>query len=214
MRERSVPIPAHPDNNDEEQYRNQNYIGNFAKDLRHNEFGEVEPEAYRALLAAINSGRFSDFENLREFQGCPDPQWQRPFVNPLAGFAYDLEGTDPAQLAIVENNVRRPVRPAPAFASAEAAGEMVELYWMSLLRDVNFDDYDTNPLAQAAAADLSNMSDFREPKENGVVTTQTLFRDSSPGCTTGPYISQFLIRGTMNNMPGVPDLPAGVSFSA
>ncbi len=139
---------------------------------------------------------------------------QRPFTNPLAGNAYDLEGTDPAQLAIVENNARRSFRAAPAFASAEAAGEMVELYWMSLLRDVPFDVYDTNALAQAAANDLSNMSDFRGPKIGGRVTTQTLFRDSFPGCTTGPYISQFLIRGTMNNIPGVPDLPAGVSFGA
>jgi len=65
-----------------------------------------------------------------------------------------------------------------------------------------------------AAADLSNLSDFRGPKINGRVTTHTLFRDSFPGCTTGPYISQFLLRGTRNNIPGVPHLPAGVSFGA
>ena len=213
-RELQVPIPAHTNNGDEARYQNQNYFANFSKGLRHNEFGEVETAAYAALLAAINSGRFSDFENLRQFQGCTDPGLQRPFTNPLAGNAYDLEGTDPAQLAIVENNARRPFRAAPAFASAEAAGEMVELYWMSLLRDVSFDAYDTNALAQAAANDLSNLSDFRGPRIGGRVTTQTLFRDSFPGCTTGPYISQFLIRGTMNNIPGVPDLPAGVSFGA
>lgn len=73
---------------------------------------------------------------------------------------------------------------------------MAELYWMALLRDVNFDDYPTNPLAQAAAADLSLMSDFRGPKQNGQVTTRTLFRDNFPGCTVGPYISQFLLRST------------------
>lgn len=214
LRERTVPIPAHPDNGDEERYRNQNYFASFSKGLRHNEFGEVETGAYEALIAAVRSGRFSDFENLRQFQGCSNAALQRPFVNPLAGDAYDLEGTDSAQLAIVENGTRRPVRPAPAFASAEEAGEMVELYWMSLLRDVPFDSYATNPLAQAAAADLSNLSDFRGPKTGGSVTTQTLFRDSFPGCTTGPYISQFLLRGTRNTIPGIPDLPAGVSFGA
>ncbi len=214
QRERNVPILAHPDNGDEERYKNQNYFANFSKGLRHNEFGEVETPAYRALLAAIGGGRFSDFENLRQFQGCSDALRQRPFVNPLAGYAYDLEGTDSAQLAIVENGTRRPFRPAPEFASAEEAGEMVELYWMSLLRDVPFDAYNTNSLAQEAAADLSNLSDFRGPKTNGNVTTQTLFRDSFPGCTTGPYISQFLLRGTRNNIAGVPDLPAGVSFGA
>lgn len=214
QRERDLPLPAHPDNGDEDRYQNQNYFANFSKGLRHDQFGEVDPQAYRALLGAIGTGRFSDFENLRQYQGCADPAMQRPFVNPLAGNAYDLEGTDPAQLAIVENARRRPFRAAPAFASAEEAGEMVEVYWMSLLRDVPFDTYGTNALAQAAADDLSNMSDFRGPKVNGRVTTQTLFRDSFPGCATGPYISQFLLRGTMNNIPGVPDLPAGVSFGA
>ena len=214
LRQRNVPMPAHPNNGDEALYQNQNYFANFSKGLRHDEFGEVDPQAYRSLLGAIGTGRFSDFEDLRQFQGCPDPTMQRPFVNPLAGNAYDLEGTDSAQLAIVENGVRRPFRPAPAFASAEEAGEMVELYWMSLLRDVPFDAYHTSALAQQAADDLSNMSDFRGPKINGRVTTQTLFRDSFPGCTTGPYVSQFLIRGTQNNIPGVPDLPAGVSFGA
>ncbi|MDQ3747764.1 MAG: vanadium-dependent haloperoxidase [Acidobacteriota bacterium] len=213
-RERNLPILAHPDNGDEALYHNQNYFANFSKGLRHNEFGEVETQAYHALLAAIGSGQFSDFENLRQFQGCSDALRQRPFVNPLGGNAYDLEGTDSAQLAIEENGTRRPFRPAPAFASAEEASEMVELYWMALLRDVPFDTYDTNSLAQEAAADLSNLSDFRGPKINGQVTTQTLFRDSFPGCTTGPYISQFLLRGTSNNIPGVPHLPAGVSFGA
>jgi len=214
QRQRNVPILAHPDNGDEVLYRDQNYFASFTKGLRHNAFGEVEPEAYRALLAAIVSGEFSDFENLRQFQGCSDASRQRPFVNPLAGYAYELEGTDSAQCSIIENGTRRPFRAAPAFASAEEASEMIELYWMSLLRDVPFDTYDTNSLAQEAAADLSNMSDFRGPKVNGSVTTQTLFRDSFPGCTTGPYVSQFLLRGTRNNIPGVPDLPAGVSFGA
>ena len=210
----SVPIPAHTTNGDETRYQYQNYFANFSKGLRHNEFGEVETVAYQAFLAAVNSGKFADFENLRQYQGCTDATLQRPFTNPLAGNAYDLEGTDPAQLAITENNVRRSFRAAPAFASAEEAGEMVELYWMSLLRDVSFDSYAANALAQAAAADLSRMSDFRGPKINGQVTTQTLFRDGFFGCTTGPYISQFLLRGTRNNIPGVPDLPAGVSFGA
>ncbi|MDQ3684062.1 MAG: vanadium-dependent haloperoxidase [Acidobacteriota bacterium] len=49
---------------------------------------------------------------------------------------------------------------------------------------------------QEAADDLSQLSDFRGPKEGGRVTTATLFRDSFPGCTTGPYISQFLLRQT------------------
>jgi len=197
QRARNAPILPHPDNNDEGRYANRNFFASFTKGLRHNANGEVDPTAYRALLGAIGTGRFADYEALRPYLGCPDPARQRPFVNPEAGNAFDLEGNDAAQVNIAERNGSlRPFRPAPAFASAEEAGEMVELYWMSLLRDSNFDNYATNALAQEAADDLSRMTDFRGPKINGRVTPQTLFRDAFPGCTTGPYISQFLLRQT------------------
>jgi len=183
--ERNIPIPDHPCNGDEARYENK--IGNYSKCLRHNSIGEVDLNAYNALLAAISSGEFADFEALSTngHLGCPDPTRQRRLVNPQAGYAFDLEGTDSHQLTM---------RAAPAFASAEEAGEMAELYWMALLRDVNFRDYNTNLLAQDAADDLSNFSDFRGPKQGGLVTPQTLFRDNYPGCTTGPYISQFLLK--------------------
>ncbi len=183
--ERNVPIPDHPCNGDEARYENK--IGNYSKSLRHNSIGEVDVDAYNALLAAITSGEFADFEALSTngHLGCTDPARQRRLVNPQAGYAFDLEGTDSHQLTM---------RAAPAFASAEEAGEMAEIYWMALLRDVNFRDYNTNALAQDAADDLSNFSDFRGPKQGSLVTPQTLFRDSYPGCTTGPYISQFLLK--------------------
>jgi hypothetical protein len=85
------------------------------------------------------------------------------------------------------------MRAAPAFASAEEAGEMVELYWMSLLRDVNFTDYEANPIAQKAADDLTQLSDFRGPKNGGQVTPQTLFRDKFP-LYRRAYISRFLLQ--------------------
>jgi hypothetical protein len=183
-----TPIPAHPDNGDERLYPNK--IGNYSKALKHDPTtGEPDPAAYAALIAAITSGRFADFEALAAngHLGSADPTVQRRLVNPGSGYAFDLEGIDSHQLSLI---------PAPAFASAQAAGEMAELYWMALLRDINFSDYDTHPDAQAAAADLSKLSDFRGPKKNGQVTTKTLFRDSYPGCTTGPYISQFLLQPT------------------
>lgn len=183
--ERNAPIPNHPCNGDEDLYPNK--IGNYSKGLRHNSIGEVDLNAYNALLAAISSGEFADFEALSTngHLGCPDPARQRRLVNPQAGYAFDLEGADSHQLSM---------RAAPAFASAEEAGEMAELYWMALLRDVNFTDYNTDSVAQAAADDLSNFSDFRGPKQGGLVTPETLFRDSYPGCTIGPYISQFLLQ--------------------
>ncbi len=83
---------------------------------------------------------------------------QRRLVNPQAGYAFDLEGTDSHQLSM---------RPPPDFAIAEEAGEMAELYRMALLRDVKFLDYASEPIAQVAADDLSNFSDFRGPKDGG-----------------------------------------------
>jgi hypothetical protein len=176
----------HPTNGDEERYPNR--IGNSTKGLRHDPTtGEVVPAAYDALLRAIDDGSFEAFERLVTdgHFGCTDPAHRRRFVNPESGYAFDLEGADSHQLA-------QP--PAPAFASAEEAGEMVELYWMSLLRDVNFDTFDTDPVAHAAIEDLSKLSDFRGPKVAGKVTPQTLFRDAYAGCLDGPYVSQFLVQ--------------------
>jgi hypothetical protein len=144
-------------------------IGSFTKSLKHNARGEVDPDAYEALLRALRSSRHADFEAIATggHFGTADRARQRRLVNPQASYAFDLEGID---------SLKGFEPPAPAFSSAEEAGEMVELYWMALLRDVNFRNFDTNPVAQAAAADLSRLSDFRGPKIGGRVTTH-LFRD-------------------------------------
>jgi hypothetical protein len=72
---------------------------------------------------------------------------------------------------------------------------MAELYWMALLRDVPFADYETDPLAAAAAADLSSLPGYRGVKDpkTGRVTPATLFRSGYPGADAGPPISQFLL---------------------
>jgi hypothetical protein len=96
--ESNIPIPPHQDNGDEARYPNK--IGNYSKNLRHDPHtGEVDPEAYEALIAALSSGRFADFEALATngYFGCPDPAQQRRLVDPGSGYAYDLEGTDSHQ---------------------------------------------------------------------------------------------------------------------
>jgi hypothetical protein len=180
------PNQVHANNGDEARYANK--LGTSTKGLAHDPTtGEVIPAAYAALMSALRSGRSTDFDALASngALGCSDPTKRRRFVNPQAAYAFDLEGIDSHQLTMP---------PAPAFASAQEAGEMIELYWMSLLRDVDFANYSTDAGASAAAADLSKLSDFRGPKVGGKVTPQTLFRDEYPGCTTGPYISQFLLQ--------------------
>ena len=174
-RERQRPIPEHPSNGDEERFDNR--IGNYSKGLPHNEFGEVDERAYRTLLRAVQTGRPRDFEDIK-LGGTTK------LVNPQSGLAFDLKGTDSHQLVMP---------PAPALASAERAGEMVENYWLALTRDIPFNMYGKEPVTQAAIDDLNRLSDFRGPKEKGRVTARTLFRGAAPGETVGPYVSQFFM---------------------
>jgi hypothetical protein len=172
-KEKSVPIPTHPTNGDEALYPNR--IGNFSKGLPHNSLGEVDASAYAKFLKAVTTGEPADFEaipiggNVR-------------LIDPQAGLAFDMEGTDSHQMAIPA---------APALASAQRAGEAVENYWLALLRDVPFEQYETSPLAAAAIADLNALTDFRGPKVSGAVTAGTLFRGFCAGDLIGPYVSQF-----------------------
>jgi hypothetical protein len=197
LNERSLPFPDHSIDGDEQRYSDR--IGNYSKGLPHNNLGEVDPNAYNALLGALVTADTGDFERL--VMGCPDPARQRKLVNPQSGKAFDLEGADCHHLAI----------PAPpAFNSAEQAGEVVELYWMVLLRDVPFTAYGTSPLAQMAADDLSRLTDFRGPKSGGQVTTDTLFRGFTPGDLTGPT-SPSSSRGQSPSAPR-PSTPASARW--
>ena len=177
--QRDRPLPVHLSNGDEALYPNR--IGSYTKGLPHNVRGEVNPAAYNLFLHALTTGNPADFEVIP--LGCSTPSFRRRLVNPQAGLAFDLEGADAQHLTQT---------PAPAFASAEQAAEIVENYWMALCRDVPFHTYETNPLTQQACAELSGLSDFRGPKIGGQVTPQVLFRGLTPGDHTGPYISQFL----------------------
>lgn len=161
-------------NGDEALYPNR--IGNYSKAMPHNALGEVDPVAYTAFLKAVQSGKPADFAAIP--MGGTTKQ-----TNPQCGLAYVMQGPDAGCMAIP---------PAPAFASAEIAGEIAENYWMALLRDTHFEQYASSPLAASAAANMSSFSNFKGPKQAGTVTPQTLFRGLTAGDLTGPYISQFM----------------------
>ncbi|WP_026580897.1 vanadium-dependent haloperoxidase [Bacillus sp. J33] len=169
-----TPPIDHPCNGDEERYPAK--IGNYSKGLPHNSLGEADIPAYNSYIQALKTGNPEDFESI-PIGGTVK------LSNPQAAYAYDLTGQDCQQLDM-------PV--PPAFSSAWQAGEMAELYWQALTRDIPFQEYGTNPLIQEAAEELSGFSDFRGPKANGKVTPATLFRSEFAGNLTGPYISQFL----------------------
>lgn len=167
-------LPTHTDNGDEALYANK--IGSFTKGLPHNAIGEVDPVAYQSLITALTSGLHADFEAIQT-------AGPNRLKNPQAGLCYDLEAIDAQAIT---------APPAPRFDSAEAAAEMVELYWMALCRDVHFADYGTHPDVAAAAAEMSSLTDWKGAKQNGQVTAQSLFRGFSSNDQIGPYLSQFL----------------------
>ena len=193
----AVPIPPHPTNGDEARYPNR--IGSDSRALPHNARGEVDPAAWALATAAFTTREPADFEKI-PLGGT------RKLLNPIGTLAVNLDGLSPAQFALP---------PAPALASAARASEAIEIYWVSLLRDVpfhEFSDATTNKDVIAAAEELSKAPDFHGPRLGGKVTPQTLFRGAAfyvdgndrtgrtgrwvtpPGVTDGPYISQFLYR--------------------
>ena len=179
---------------------------NFSKSLPHDLMGHPSPPSvYKALADAGRSGNPADYAAI-PLGGT------QPLRNPQGGLSFDFAGCDPNQTI---------VPPAPAFASAWRAGEMVEIYWASLLRDEPLRDAPsvapvTNPLVTQACDELSALSDFRGPKEGSKVTPNTLFRGPWAGCTVGPYISQFLLKdirfGAQGNTQKVRVFAPGIDY--
>jgi hypothetical protein len=180
--ERAVHIPNHPTNGDQNRYADQ--ANTYTKCLPHDSFGRVDLNAFATLINALRTGEHEDFEKI--IVG-----GTRTLNGPQGGYAFDLEGTDAYQFGSPL------VPPAPALASDLNAAELLEHYWASLLRDVPFTQYASNPIAIAAAAETSGISGSQGPRNSsGQVTPDLLFRGAFPGETLGPYMSQFFVMPT------------------
>lgn len=190
-------------NGDEELYADKR--ASYGKALVQLPSGLIDISAFNKLVTAIQLGTSDSFL----FIPMGTNPLQRGLVDPQAAFAFCLEGAD----GWIHN-----ISAAPTLAGAESAGEMVECYWQALLRDVPFNEYDTNALAAAAVTDLNTLSDFKGPKQNGAVTPATLFRGTLQGSLSGPYISQFLYlpvpNGPQTNFSGGPGGTPGIDFQA
>src|SRR5574339_1176263 len=201
--ERDLPIQEHTDNGDDNRYENR--IASFSKVLPHNRLGEVDPRVYSKLLFALKSGDPRLFELIPMgayfVTGTQSNYPRHPhtysfellyegqstylkLINPLAAFSFELIGPDSHHLFC---------RPPPAFDSAEEAGEIAELYWQAVVRDIAFTEYDRHFLINEAGKDLSNFV-FDGPKIYGKVLPETIFRGKTRGDLSGPYISQFLLK--------------------
>lgn len=168
--------------------RRARFFASFTKGLPHNEFGEVDPEAYCALLRALGTGEPDDFERVP--LGCQP--MSRRLEDPQAAFAFDLEGADSHALTMP---------PAPSFDSAEEIAEIAENYWMALTRDIPFTEYAADPLIARAALDLSQYNCFRGPTNPAL-----LFRGTNVGEQVGPYVSQFFYMDTPYGAQFIPGM--------
>jgi hypothetical protein len=185
-----IPAPPQIDNGDEALYSDKS--GTYTKGILQTGIGLVDLAAYQTFKKALNSGDPKDFEAIT-LGG------MRTENGPQGGLAFDLEGLDSSQFG---------VPPAPTLASEDYATELVELYWASLLRDIAFTEYSTNPVAAQAATELSGMAYYKGPRDaSNKVTPQLLFRGGRPdgsyaGEAIGPHLSQFLVKG--HNLGALP----------
>ena len=170
----SKPVGNQARNGDEQKFSD--LRGSFGKGLNHFSTGFINPASFDSLVLALQSESSRDFDQIQLGQG-------RRLVNPQGSLVFSLGGND-GWINVIP--------PAPTFTSAETAGEMVEVYWTALVRDVPFNDFSTNQTVLDAIADLNTLTNFKGPKINGQVTPQTFLRGVPSGNLIGPYISQFL----------------------
>lgn len=191
------------------------FIGNFHKTLQHDQFGEVMPQQYRDFMRTcleIEAGSPLKFERTPayaiqagDFAAEADPTLTSSvarFVSPLAAAAKESFGPDPKDLEML---------PAPSIASVGSAAEMVELYWMALLRDLPFSQFNAANLADAvnqvrtafqsaldqdeALGSLRLGLDLPSTSTGQLdIRAETLFRSGLKDEEFGPLVSQFFLR--------------------
>jgi hypothetical protein len=192
--------PLHKANGDEQRYARANYAMSFTKGLRHDATTGLvaNKQDFEAFRTAIDEG-FVDAFTARVR---PSPDKARAWEAPTAGIVYDLQGPDPQAVTMA---------PAPALGSDELAYEMAEVYELALLRDVPLTDFVASTPNAAVNNAVTNLAALpyavdgfpNRPRtnESGSVTTQTLFRGTSPGVEKGPYLSQLMLIGNDHPEP-------------
>jgi hypothetical protein len=147
----------------------------FCKGLPHDENGRVIPSSYHALNAMLASQDGTAAWLVYGKQG-------RPLNNPFSGLGFALTGPDPQGLYMP---------PPSSFESAETAAEMIELYWMSLLRDIPFTEYKESELVGAAVKELTALG-LAPPRLTTSAPLARQYLDADSGLA-GSTVSQFLL---------------------
>ena len=189
--ENKIDVGVLPDNGDRARYKD--FSALHSKALAHNGLGVPNQVSMQSLLDALEAESFEALQNV--IVGTPGGGPNSRLNGPAGSFAFDLEGLDSHAFTIPP--------PSPTVRSAQTATEQVEHYWASLLRDVPFTEYGSNPLVAEAVADLNSRSFLQGGGANQwplPVTPQNLFRSrvaaSNDGNLKGPYISQFMLQPT------------------
>ncbi len=211
-KEALIPIPPHTTNGDEQRYSDKS--GTYTKGILQDGIGLVNLAAFQTFRHAINTGKFSDWENV--ITGGPRTQ-----NGPLGGRAFALEGSDDVQFgnaSSAPNQINQVVvPPAPALASPTYGTELVEMYWASLLRDVAFTDYASNSTAHSSRRRADDHA--RLPRTEGQFRQchagSSLPRNLSrrhPWTLSLSALSPAHIPGRSANEPAVDHLPAEHRF--
>lgn len=236
--------PRHVSSGDEQRYRRKpnpasmnnvpSLINSFTKGFQHDANGFMtDASHFEAFIRASDSGDIDLIGNLP--LALRPANWQSGIANDIdgagahadvrgwesmgSGQTFELEGYDPQAATIP---------PAPKLWSHELAAEMVELYWMALLRDVPFSQFTVNPEVANAVTHLNKLewfknrqNDLLEPYEfqrkrgyfiqtNKAFNTDNVFRANIKGDDIGYHLSQFLFVGT--NSQGAGRATDGVGF--
>jgi hypothetical protein len=226
LQQQGTTMQQHSNNGDERKFLGK-YYGNFTKGLPHNEFGEVDPHAYAALLRAVSTGDARDWKRIplggNSSSGNSGTPNANPtpttaalkLVNPLCSFAFDLQGIDSHQLFEAS---------PPALESAQRAIEVVELYWKSLVRDVYFEEYASHTLVAQAISELNQQQQSSNSNSHKAaylgptktLTAQSIFRGFTLGDLVGPYVSQFLLQpfsfGALHTDSKIQTFPANTDY--
>jgi membrane-associated phospholipid phosphatase len=191
----------------------------FHKLLKHGNDGLLTPgageglESFQALLDGLYSdATSSDFRQprLNDIQRARPEEGRRVLINPQSSKSLAIQGGDPVAFQVdkilypAAANSKELLFQEISLRSAASAAEMVEVYAMSLLRDVEFADYSTeNPIIALAINALNEFPEFKGRPNGGPVTVASLFRGVNPGDLAGEYVSQFLL------LPRPPLFPSG-----
>ena len=145
----------------------------FSKGLKHGFEGYPDPKAYTNFCTAIQARDLNALERMKA---------SVPWVDPIAGDK--ISSADVLDLL-----------GGKWWGTKVMVGDVAELYWASLCRDIPFSDYDRNELVHRAQDELRRIDNAR--------FSSLPFKINIPGMTDGGYLSQFLIKPVPINGAGL-----------